>query len=325
MIVINTDYFLIKFVAFFYFLFFIFFKEPSFFFLFAGGASEAENSINLSLERKRELVYEVSKNINDAREFLQAWTRKELIQLICFESGKERKYTSLPKPKMINQLLKLVSRKSNPVNYEQDANKDNPRATDATIEGSVCDNAFCIASLSVGEDYCKKCKYGEFEGPGTTNHDQERNLDELVDTIVPNGLKRKATNSRLKNSGDKDAKTDRPKRKANIENSTDKDAKLDQLVCENVACRAKLNMGDIYCKRCSCCVCCKFDENKDPSLWLVCSSDAPFTNESCGATCHLRCALKHEKSGIQKKSVCSEKLDGAFYCVFCGKVNSLLG
>ncbi|XP_078175912.1 VIN3-like protein 2 isoform X3 [Carex rostrata] len=226
---------------------------------------------------------------------------------------------------MINQLLKLVSRKSNPVNYEQDANRDNPRATDATIEGSVCNNAFCIASLSVGEDYCKKCKYGEFEGPGTTNHDQERNLDELVDTIVPNGLKRKATDSRLKNSGDKDAKTDRPKRKANIENSTDKDAKLDQLVCENVACRAKLNMGDIYCKRCSCCVCCKFDENKDPSLWLVCSSDAPFTNESCGATCHLRCALKHEKSGIQKKSLCSEKLDGAFYCVFCGKVNSLLG
>jgi PHD - plant homeodomain finger protein len=267
-------------------------------------------------------VYEVFKSTNDAHELLQSWTRRELIQLICFETGKERKYTGLPKPKMISQLLKLISRKSSTVNFVQDANKENPRAKNATFEGSVCDNAFCISPFSEGEDNCKRCK---FEGQGTKNHEQERNLDELVDTNVPNGLKRKATESKLKNSGDKDVKVVRSKRKANTEISRDKDAKLDQLLCDNVACRATLSMGDVYCKRCSCCVCCKFDDNKDPSLWLVCSSDPPFTDESCGATCHLRCALKHEKSGIRKKSSCSEELDGAFYCVFCGKVNSLLG
>lgn len=270
-------------------------------------------------------MYEISKSTNDARELLQSWTRKELIQLICFESGKERKYTSLPKPKMINQLLRLISRKSSTVNYEQDVNKENPRTKAAIFEGSVCDSAFCIAPFNADEDNCKRCKYGEFEGPDRKDHDQERNLDELIDTNVPKGLKRKATESKLKNSGDKDAKTVRPKRKANTENPRGKGARLDLLLCENVACRATLSMGDIYCKRCSCCVCCKFDDNKDPSLWLVCSSDPPFTDESCGATCHLRCALKHEKSGIRKKSACSEELDGAFYCVFCGKVNSLLG
>ncbi|KAJ4792118.1 Protein VERNALIZATION INSENSITIVE 3 [Rhynchospora pubera] len=287
---------------------------------YSGSASEAEEHSNdLSLEKKRELVYELSKVPNDARELLQSWTRKELIQLVCFESGKDRKYSGRPKAKMINQLLKLIARKSITRNYRQDANEENPGAKDATFDESICDNAFCRALLSVGDSYCKRCKHGESVGPVTEDPDQHQDFVELVDTNLPNVLKRKATDL------DRDVKADHPKRKSNKENHRGKNGKLDQLVCENVACRAKLNIGHMYCKRCSCCVCCKFDENKDPSLWLVCSSDPPFTDESCGATCHLRCALKHEKFCIWKKSECSERLDGAFYCVFCGKVNSLLG
>ena len=68
----------------------------------------------------------------------------------------------------------------------------------------------------------------------------------------------------------------------------------------------------------------KFDDNKDPSLWLVCSSEPPFEGNSCGMSCHLECALKHESSGIGKERG-HRGLDGSFYCISCGKVNDLLG
>jgi hypothetical protein len=47
---------------------------------------------------------------------------------------------------------------------------------------------------------------------------------------------------------------------------------------------------------CSCCICNKYDDNKDPSLWLVCSSDNPYSCCSCGVSCHLNCALKNKKA-----------------------------
>ncbi|KAL2482922.1 VIN3-like protein 2 [Forsythia ovata] len=40
-------------------------------------------------------------------------------------------------------------------------------------------------------------------------------------------------------------------------------------------------------------------------------------------SCHLECALKHEKSGITKDRQ-DEGLDGSFCCMSCGKVNDLL-
>ncbi|XP_074561166.1 uncharacterized protein LOC141817413 [Curcuma longa] len=76
--------------------------------------------------------------------------------------------------------------------------------------------------------------------------------------------------------------------------------------------------------RCSCCICHHYDDNKDPSLWLFCNSDPPYRGKSCGMSCHLKCALKHEKAGISKTG-CSPKLDASFYCVCCGKVNWLIG
>lgn len=103
-----------------------------------------------------------------------------------------------------------------------------------------------------------------------------------------------------------------------------KTEQVEILICQNLACRATLTPEDKYCKRCSCCICHQYDENKDPSLWLVCSSDPPYCGDSCGMSCHLKCALENEKAGI-KKNGCYAELDGSFYCVCCGKVNWLIG
>ncbi|KAF8084155.1 hypothetical protein N665_0732s0013 [Sinapis alba] len=90
--------------------------------------------------------------------------------------------------------------------------------------------------------------------------------------------------------------------------------------CKNLACQAVLRREDMFCKRCSCWICGNYDGNKDPSLWLTCDSNPPF---SCGFSCHLDCALKSDKSGI-KEDEPSHDADGCFYCVSCGKRNSLL-
>lgn len=99
---------------------------------------------------------------------------------------------------------------------------------------------------------------------------------------------------------------------------------IDNILCRNLVCRATLTPRDKYCRRCSCCICHQYDDNKDPSLWLVCTSDPPYCGDSCGASCHLKCALKSENTGITKNG-CYAKLDGSFYCVCCGKVNWLIG
>ncbi|CAN0921766.1 VIN3-like protein 3 [Linum grandiflorum] len=97
-----------------------------------------------------------------------------------------------------------------------------------------------------------------------------------------------------------------------------------QLVCPNAACRSALSSDDAFCKRCSCCICHYYDENKDPSLWLTCASSSSSDDENlCGLTCHLICAMKDSRSGIIKTGSCT-KLEGCFYCVACGKVNELM-
>jgi hypothetical protein len=95
-------------------------------------------------------------------------------------------------------------------------------------------------------------------------------------------------------------------------------------LCGNSACRASLVPEDKFCKRCSCCICFKYDDNKDPSLWLFCNSDQPLQEESCGLSCHLECAFRDERSGILQNGQ-SKKLDGCYCCTHCGKQNDLLG
>ena len=217
----------------------------------------AEKHNGMSLTDKRQLVYEVARWPQGAVEILQCWTRRDLLELICVELGKERKYTNVPKSKMIAYLLKLVSRNSGQL-------KDG--------------NAKAILS---GQDNIDETQMKEYE-------EQEQYS----------------------------VKT------ANFDSSMHTEARAGTVVCRNVACQAIRNAGDKYCKRCSCCICNKYDDNKDPSLWLVCSSDNPYSGISCGISCHLNCALKNKRAGIVKNGC--NKLDCSFYCVNCGKINWLM-
>ncbi|EOA14611.1 hypothetical protein CARUB_v10027863mg [Capsella rubella] len=178
--------------------------------------SSKPNGLNVS--ERRELIHALSNQPEEASELLHSWSRNEIMKIICAEMGKERKYTGLAKPKLIENLLNLVSR-------------------------------------PLGETSCS------------------------------------------------DRRNSRKKQKKTIGYI---------ICCENLACRAALGSDDTFCKRCSCCICQKFDDNKDPSLWLTC--------DACGLSCHLECGLRQDSYGIG-----SDDLDGRFYCSYCGKDNDLLG
>ncbi|CAH8355692.1 unnamed protein product [Eruca vesicaria subsp. sativa] len=197
----------------------------------------------MSVEEKIHLVYELSTQPHLATEVLQAWSRKDILQILCAELGKERKYTGLTKVKLIETLVTIVSKKTS---EDHDGNK---RGSDSFLRNSK--------------------RPRKVDNPS-------RYVVTTVNTVI---------------------------------------------YCNNLACRAKLRHEDSFCRRCSCCICCKFDENKDPSLWLTCSSDPPFESDSCGFSCHLECAFKSDKSGLTKDKKGEEC---CFYCVSCGKPNSLL-
>ncbi|XVF70000.1 hypothetical protein PTKIN_Ptkin11bG0126400 [Pterospermum kingtungense] len=193
---------------------------------------------------------------------LQSWSRQEILQILCAEMGKERKYTGLTKLKIIENLLKIIAEKNS---------GDHEAVTDPESQSSPTN--------------------------GQRTSKRQRKADNPSRLPVPvNDLAISSSGNDMTNA----------------------------FYCKNSACKATLRQEDAFCKRCSCCICYKFDDNKDPSLWLSCSSEPPFPGNSCGMSCHLECALKHEKSGIgndKRHAV----LDGSFYCVACGKVNDLLG
>ncbi|PKA51628.1 VIN3-like protein 1 [Apostasia shenzhenica] len=93
--------------------------------------------------------------------------------------------------------------------------------------------------------------------------------------------------------------------------------------CKNSACRATLSSEDTFCKRCSCCICHLFDDNKDPSLWLVCASEIG-DGDWCGLSCHVECALQVQKAGVVDLGQ-SMQLDGSYCCASCGKISGILG
>ncbi|KAK6151443.1 hypothetical protein DH2020_014078 [Rehmannia glutinosa] len=219
-------------------------------------AFDPSSCSNLSMEQKRKLVYEMSKWPDSATEILQSWSRQEILQILCAELGKERKYTGLTKSKMIEQLLKIV--------YEKESQE-------------------LVESANISEN-------------GERNPKRQRKSDNPNRQLV-------ATNGAA---------------------TIDLDVESGYTVyCKNSACKAKMNSEHVFCKRCSCCICRKYDDNKDPSLWLICNSDPPFHGVSCGMSCHLECALRHENSGISQDRQ-DKGLDGSFCCVACGKVNDLL-
>ncbi|KAL3616509.1 hypothetical protein CASFOL_039899 [Castilleja foliolosa] len=89
----------------------------------------------------------------------------------------------------------------------------------------------------------------------------------------------------------------------------------DSLICKNAACRAALSVDKTFCRRCSCCICHLFDEDKDPSLWLEC--------DSCRLSCHVKCALEHGKVGDVDLGLLM-RLDGSYWCTSCGNVSGIL-
>ncbi|KAJ1261588.1 hypothetical protein BS78_09G041800 [Paspalum vaginatum] len=94
-------------------------------------------------------------------------------------------------------------------------------------------------------------------------------------------------------------------------------------ICKNLACKAVIPSEDSFCKRCSCCICHKFDDNKDPSLWLVCSSENDSKN-CCGSSCHIECAFRHKRVGCFDLEQ-TIHLDGSYSCASCGKISGILG
>ncbi|XWS28106.1 hypothetical protein CRYUN_Cryun25bG0036900 [Craigia yunnanensis] len=229
---------------------------------FEGVALDPSKCSKLSMDEKRELVYELSKRTNRASEMLQSWSRQEILQVLCAEMGKERKYTGLTKLKIIENLLKIIAEKKL---------GDHEGVTDPESQSSPTNSQ--------------------------RTSKRQRKADHPSRLPVP-------VNVLAMNNGGIDM--------------------TNAIYCKNSACKATLRREDAFCKRCSCCICYKFDDNKDPSLWLICSSEPPFQGNSCGMSCHLECALKHEKSGIGKDQQ-HAVLDGSFCCVACGKVNDLLG
>ncbi|PQQ07418.1 VIN3-like protein 2 [Prunus yedoensis var. nudiflora] len=67
--------------------------------LFSGFVLDPEKCSRLSLGEKRELVHEIAQWSKDAPGILSSFTRRELLEIICAEMGKERKYRGYTKPK----------------------------------------------------------------------------------------------------------------------------------------------------------------------------------------------------------------------------------
>ncbi|KAL1546377.1 VIN3-like protein 1 isoform X1 [Salvia divinorum] len=92
-------------------------------------------------------------------------------------------------------------------------------------------------------------------------------------------------------------------------------------ICKNPTCRATQSIVPRFCKRCCCCICHRFDNNMDPSLWLKCTTESG-SEGSCGSSCHVECAFRHGKVGVRAVPL---QLDGSYTCATCGKVSSIIG
>ncbi|KAG8058128.1 hypothetical protein GUJ93_ZPchr0002g25313 [Zizania palustris] len=217
----------------------------------------------MSVDEKRELVRELSKFPESAPAKLQSWCRREIVEILCSDLGRERKYTGLSKQRMLDYLFRVVTGKSS-------ATVEHVQEKDPTPE------------------------------PNTTNHQS------------PAKRQRKSDNPSRLPIFTSNPTTVLPMPASNLR------------FCHNLACRANLNPEDKFCRRCSCCICLKYDDNKDPSLWLFCCSDQPLQKDSCVFSCHLECAINDGRTGIMQSGQC-KKLDGGYYCTRCRKQNDLLG
>ncbi|CAI8619814.1 unnamed protein product [Vicia faba] len=152
--------------------------------------------------------------------------------------------------------------------------------------------------------------------------DDASRSSELLQEFMKHGPKKEL----LQTCFDKDKKNTSSKNRMTEGKSSGKDSDFGHpstWICKNAACRAVLSMDDTFCRRCSCCICHLFDDNKDPSLWLVCTSESTL-GDSCELSCHIECALQHEKVGVVDHGQLMQ-LDGGYCCASCGKVTGILG
>ncbi|KAJ3698740.1 hypothetical protein LUZ61_002445 [Rhynchospora tenuis] len=216
----------------------------------------------LSIDQKIQIIRELSKSPDTAQDKLQSWSRKDILDILCHDIVKERKFTGLSKQRMLDYLFKVVTSGKN----SHDLLEDDQPVTQSPPK-------------------------------------RQRKADTPVRVVPPPSTD--SPNSDIKSNG-----TAGPGSNTRL--------------CQNVACRYRYNASDPFCKRCSCCICYKYDENKDPSLWLFCNSDPPYQGGySCDRSCHIECALKHDKAGIGAAKG-GKRLDGSYHCPYCGKENDLL-
>ncbi|KAK1300013.1 Protein VERNALIZATION INSENSITIVE 3 [Acorus calamus] len=80
-------------------------------FKYNGSAFDPAKCSELSLEQKRGIVREIFRSTDSSPDILLSWGRRDLLEVICAEMGKKRKYSGVTKPKMIQHLQKLISGK----------------------------------------------------------------------------------------------------------------------------------------------------------------------------------------------------------------------
>uniref|UniRef100_A0ACD5ZA92 Uncharacterized protein n=1 Tax=Avena sativa TaxID=4498 RepID=A0ACD5ZA92_AVESA len=254
---------------------------------YAGVIIEPDKCRLMSVDEKRELVRALSKWPESAPEKLQSWSRRDIVEILCADLGRERKYTGLSKQRMLDYLFRVVKGKtSSPAVH---AHEKEPTHLFRVVKGKSSSPAVHVQEKEPTPD----------ANTSNQQHSAKR--------------QRKSENpSRLPIVASNPVTADVPAPPSNVR------------FCLNLACRAILNLEDKLCRRCSCCICLKYDDNKDPSLWLFCSSEKSMQKDSCGFSCHLECALKDGRTGILQGGQC-KKLDGGYYCTRCWKQNDLLG
>ncbi|GAA0162583.1 hypothetical protein LIER_18643 [Lithospermum erythrorhizon] len=212
----------------------------------SGSAYDYTKTSRLSIDEKRQLVRETMQWSDDPVKALASLSRKELLEIICAEMGKDRKYSGFTKLQMIEHLVKLISNNTNLSISRQHVSP----------------------SIDIDTKIKRQRKHVDFPL-------SSMQLDQVQSDVREAGI----------------------------------------ILCQNLSCRASISRQDAFCKRCSCCICHLYDDNKDPSLWLTCESCSWDVKTPCGISCHIECALQHKDF---------ELLDGKFACISCGKLNGLM-
>ncbi|KAK9130025.1 hypothetical protein Sjap_010512 [Stephania japonica] len=134
----------------------------------------------LSLDKKRELLRRIATGEEDAPKILSCWNRRDLIEVLCAEMGKENKYTGLSKHNMVDILIKFsekykeggadneLAASSSSSKRQKNQNQqlqlachpDHAQPVIIHEEQQIirqCQNAACRNTLSSQDQFCRRC------------------------------------------------------------------------------------------------------------------------------------------------------------------------